>query len=66
MRSWFPVKEIGGITEVSPAGVLHVDANGKLEIGINAFAFVTGKDNSKIRRESCIYRREELQTYGCI
>ncbi|MBI5010895.1 MAG: DUF5107 domain-containing protein [Bacteroidia bacterium] len=41
---WFPVKEIGGMTEVSPSGVLHVDAkDGKLELGINSFAFVTGK-----------------------
>ncbi len=41
---WFPVKEIGGMTEVSPSGVLHVDAKeGKLEVGVNSFAFVTGK-----------------------
>jgi Tfp pilus assembly protein PilF len=41
---WFPVKEIGGMTEVSPSGVLHVDAkDGKLEVGVNSFAFVTGK-----------------------
>ncbi len=41
---WFPVKDIGGMTEVSPSGVLHVDAkDGKLGIGVNSFAFVTGK-----------------------
>jgi hypothetical protein len=41
---WFPVKEIGGMTEVSPSGVLHVDVkDGKLQIGVNSFAFVTGK-----------------------
>ncbi len=41
---WFPVKEIGGMSEVSPAGVLHVDVkDGKLDVGVNSFAFVTGK-----------------------
>ena len=41
---WFPVKEIGGMTEVSPQGALHVDTkDGKLEVGVNSFAFVTGK-----------------------
>ncbi|BBE20233.1 TPR-domain containing protein [Aquipluma nitroreducens] len=41
---WFPVKDIGGLKEVSPMGVLNVKhANGKLEIGINALAFVQAK-----------------------
>jgi Tfp pilus assembly protein PilF len=41
---WFPVKEIGGLQEVSPMGVLNVKhENGKLEIGINALAFAQGK-----------------------
>lgn len=36
---WFPVKGIGGITDVSPYGAMHVKAeNGKLLIGINSFA----------------------------
>jgi Tfp pilus assembly protein PilF len=36
---WFPVKEIGGIKDVSPIGVMNVEAdNGKLQIGINALA----------------------------
>ena len=40
---WFPVKEIGGLTEVSPQGVLHVLNDGnELTIGINALAKSTG------------------------
>lgn len=36
---WFPVKEIGGLTEVSTMGVLHVKhENGQLQIGINALS----------------------------
>ncbi|MCK9413287.1 MAG: DUF5107 domain-containing protein [Prolixibacteraceae bacterium] len=41
---WFPVKEIGGLQEVSPMGVLNVKhVHGKLEIGVNALAFVQAK-----------------------
>jgi tetratricopeptide (TPR) repeat protein len=41
---WFPVKDIGGLTEVSPMGVLNAkQENGKLEIGINALTFVNAK-----------------------
>jgi Tfp pilus assembly protein PilF len=41
---WFPVKEIGGLTEVSPKGILNVkNKKGKLEIGVNALAFVNSK-----------------------
>jgi hypothetical protein len=41
---WFPVKGIGGLQEVSPMGILNVKhENGKLEIGINALAFVQAK-----------------------
>jgi tetratricopeptide (TPR) repeat protein len=41
---WFPVKEIGGIMDVSPMGVLNViPENGKLQVGINALAFAKGK-----------------------
>ena len=41
---WFPVKDIGGIIDVSPSGVLNVEAeSGKLQVGVNSFAFVTGK-----------------------
>jgi tetratricopeptide (TPR) repeat protein len=41
---WFPVKQIGGIKEVSPLGALNVDAeNGKLRVGINALAFADAK-----------------------
>lgn len=50
---WFPVKEIGGLHEVSPYGVLHVTkkGNGAINIGVNALAFadaqVTVKVNDK-------------------
>jgi predicted Zn-dependent protease len=41
---WFPVKEIGGLLEVSPKGILNVvHENGKLEIGINSLAFADAK-----------------------
>ncbi len=40
---WFPVKEIGGLSDVSPIGVLHAKvADGKLHIGVNALAAVQG------------------------
>ncbi len=41
---WFPVKEIGGLVDVSPMGVMNVKPeNGKLQIGINALAFAQAK-----------------------
>lgn len=41
---WFPVKEIGGIKEVSPMGVMNViHENGKLSIAVNALSFAHGK-----------------------
>jgi Tfp pilus assembly protein PilF len=41
---WFPVKNIGGITDVSPQGAMHISVeNGKLNVGINSFAFVSAK-----------------------
>ncbi len=37
---WFPVKDIGGISEVSPHGVLHVKrVNGEITIGINSLSY---------------------------
>jgi hypothetical protein len=37
---WFPVKEIGGLSDVSPMGVLYAKAiDGKLQVGVNALAF---------------------------
>jgi tetratricopeptide (TPR) repeat protein len=45
---WFPVKEIGGISDVSPSGALHAEVeNGKLNIGINSFSFAEGKISVK-------------------
>jgi len=41
---WFPVKEIGGLTDVSPMGVMDVKPeNGKLQIGINALSSAKAK-----------------------
>lgn len=41
---WFPVKEIGGISDVSPMGAIHAGVeNGKLQVGVNSFAFAVGK-----------------------
>ena len=41
---WFPVKEIGGISDVSPMGAMHAAAeNGKLNVGVNSFVFGEGK-----------------------
>ena len=41
---WFPVKEIGGMVDVSPFGVMNIESeNGKLEVGINALAFAQAK-----------------------
>jgi len=50
---WFPVKEIGAITDVSPYGVLAVTYdNDSVKVGVNAFAFVNAtvevKSNGKI------------------
>jgi len=40
---WFPVKEIGGLADVSPLGVLNAKAeNGKLNIGVNSLSFSEG------------------------
>ena len=41
---WFPVKGTGGISDVSPLGVLYASAvNDSLKIGINAFLKVQGR-----------------------
>lgn len=41
---WFPVKGTGGISDVSPLGVLYASAvNDSLKVGINAFAKVQGR-----------------------
>lgn len=35
---WFPVKDIGGISDASPLGALHVQVDGdKLVLGVNSF-----------------------------
>ena len=41
---WFPVKDIGGMKEVSKSGILNVtESQGFLEIGVNALAFAESK-----------------------
>jgi len=41
---WFPVKDIGGMADVSPMGVMNTRSeNGKLDIGINSLAFAEAK-----------------------
>lgn len=43
-EKWFPVKEIGGMVDVSPEGVLNVETvAGKLEVGINSLSFAEAK-----------------------
>jgi tetratricopeptide (TPR) repeat protein len=38
-ESWFPVEGIGGLTEASQEGALHVDLEGgSLSVGVNAFS----------------------------
>lgn len=40
---WFPVKSIGGLSDVSPTAVLHVEPkNGQLAIGINTLEQAAG------------------------
>lgn len=40
---WFPVKQIGGLSDVSETAVLHVEENGNdLQIGVNALEKVAG------------------------
>lgn len=56
---WFPVKDIGGLGDVSPAGVLNVvHENGQLQVGINSLSVASGilevKSGGKI-----IYREEK-------
>ncbi len=41
---WFPVKEIGGLTDVSPMGVMNVEAeNGKLRYRYKCSCFCSGQ-----------------------
>jgi hypothetical protein len=57
---WFPVKEIGGLKDVSPIGVLNVKPeNGKLQIGINALAFAQGK--LTVRSEGKVLFTEDVK-----
>lgn len=41
---WFPVKEIGGLTDVSPMGILNVESeNDGLHVGVNSLANVNAR-----------------------
>jgi Tfp pilus assembly protein PilF len=56
---WFPVKEIGGLTEVSPQGVLHVTKEGnELTIGVNALAKSIG--TLKVTADGDVLLEEKL------
>ncbi len=63
---WFPVKEIGGMQEVSPMGILNVNREkGMLHIGINALAFAKAKvvvrsGNQVIFAEEKSFRPEDV------
>jgi len=56
---WFPVKEIGGMVDVSPMGVMNVETgNGKIEIGINALA--VARANLIVKSEGKIILSEDI------
>ncbi|MFN8255042.1 MAG: DUF5107 domain-containing protein [Bacteroidales bacterium] len=64
---WFPVKQIGGMLDVSEKGVLNViQKNGELTIGINALAFTEGKLIVKVNGKeiySEILRFKPMEVY---
>jgi len=58
---WFPIKEIGGLSEVSEQAVLHLSAAGsqlQLQVGINALSQTKGslqvRANGKLKYEEAI------------
>jgi hypothetical protein len=56
---WFPVKAIGGFVDISPKGVLNVThTNGKLQLGINALAFIQAK--VKVKSNGRLIHSEEI------
>ncbi len=60
---WFPVNEIGGITEVSPLGVMHVNRNNnQITIGVNALTNTKGQLIAKVDNETVIDKPLHLQT----
>jgi tetratricopeptide (TPR) repeat protein len=57
---WFPVKEIGGLRDVSPLGVLNVtNENGHLLVGINALSVAQAKVTIK-SDDKVLYSEEHL------
>lgn len=59
---WFPVKGIGGISDVSPYGAMHVSTeNGKLKIGINSFSAVNARMTV---RTGEVYVYDEQKEFG--
>ncbi|MDN5200292.1 DUF5107 domain-containing protein [Fulvivirgaceae bacterium BMA10] len=58
---WFPVKEIGGMTDVSPYGALHVTINkNKVSLGINALQKVEGTLEVRVKEELVYSERLQL------
>ena len=56
---WFPVKEIGGLSDVSPDAVMHITREGnEITIGINALAHSTG--NLLVKQAGQIVKTESL------
>ena len=58
-EQWFPVLDIGGMTDVSPQAVLHVEVVGdQLQLGINALT--TSKGNLKVINDQTILFQDQL------
>ena len=56
---WFPVKEIGGLSDVSPEAVMHVTREGNnITVGINALAEVSG--NLQVIQADQVIHEESL------
>ena len=57
---WFPFNQIGGMSDVSPMGVLHVKEDGRtLEIGINALAQANAE--LVVKQNGTLVHQETLQ-----
>jgi len=58
---WFPVKEIGGLSEVSPYGAMYVKRNGRqLQIGINSFVQINAALEVKVKEQNIFQKTMKL------
>lgn len=56
---WFPVKDIGGLSDVSPDAVMHVQREGnQLTVGINALASASG--TLQVKQADRVISEEQL------